>query len=108
MDKEEILEKSRKENQNKDLVEAAAMAKTNQIAISVGILACGVLEVLHAIFRETVDYGIWSVYFTMLSTTMLVKYAKLRHRHELLLGLLYTAFTVMFFVFYVLDLVKKV
>ena len=104
MDKDEILARSRKENKDRDFVEAEALAKANSIALSVGIMICGLLSLLHVIFLETVDYSVWTVYFSVLATVMLVKYVKLRRRHELVIGLLYAAFCVIFFVFYLQDL----
>ena len=100
MDKDEILARSRKENKGGDFVEGEVLGFAYRIAVGVGMMVCGVLAVLHVIFRETVDYGIWTVYFSVLATTMIVKFVKLRRRHELVIGLLYAAFCVMFFVFY--------
>ena len=103
MDKDEILAKSRAENKGWDFVEQEVLALAYRVAVGVGMIVCGVLSILHAIFAETVDYGIWTVYFSVLAATMLVKFVKLRKRHELALGLLYAAFCVMFFVFYLRD-----
>ena len=103
MDKDEILARSRKENKDMDFVEAEVLAKANSIALSVGIMVCGVLSILHAIFRETVDFSAWTVYFSALATIMIVKFIKLRRRHELALGLFYAACCVMFFIFYLRD-----
>ncbi len=104
MDKDEILARSREENKDRDFVEAAVQARANTIALAVGIIVCGLLSVLHGIFADTPDYSIWTVYFSVLATTMLVKFAKLRRRHELAFGLLYLGFCVFFLVFYLRDL----
>lgn len=103
MDKDEILARSRKENKDMDLVEAEVIARANAIALSVGILICGLLSVLHAVFRDTVDYGVWTVYFSALTTIMIFKYIKLRKWHELVFGLFYGVCCVTFFVFYLRD-----
>ena len=100
MDKDEILAKSRKENKDMDLVEAAVLSKANGIALSVGLMVCGLLSILHIIFLEDMDYSVWVVYFSALTTTMIFKYVKLRKRHELVIGLFYAACFVMFFVLY--------
>ncbi len=103
MDKEEILARSRKENHNRDFVESEALAKANAVALGIGVLVCGLLSVLHAIFRDSVDYGVWTVMFAVMAATMLVKFSKLRKRHELLLGLGYLCLSVFFFAFYLRD-----
>ena len=100
MDKEEILKKSREENKDRDLVELEVLHKANNIALSVSMLLCALVSVLHAVFRDSPDYAVWIVQFGILATVMLVKFAKLRRRHELLFGLLYGGFSVCFFVFY--------
>lgn len=105
MDKEEILKKSREENKDRDFVEEAALAKANSIALAVGVMMCGVISILRALFTEQgAEPAVWTVYFSVLATTMLVKFFKLRRRHELLLGLLYLAFCVFFFVLYLRGL----
>lgn len=106
MDKDEILERSRKENKDRDFVEAEALAKANSIALSVGIMVCGLLSLLCTIFQEHMDYSVWTVYFSVLAATMIVKFVKLRRWHELVIGLLYAAFCVIFFVFYLQDLLE--
>ena len=100
MDKEEILAKSREENRDRDFVEAEVLNHANSIALSVSLTICAIVSTLHAIFRNSVDYAVWIVQFGILSTVMLVKFAKLRRRHELLLGLLYGGFSVFFFALY--------
>ena len=100
MDKDEILARSREENKDRDFVEAEVLAKANSIALNVGLMVCGLLSVLCAIFKEHVDYSAWTVYFSALATIMIVKFIKLRRRHELVIGLFYGACCVMFFVFY--------
>ena len=100
MDKDEILARSRKENNDMDFVEAEVLAKANSIALNVGLMVCGLLSVLCAIFKEHVDYSAWTVYFSALAAVMIVKFVKLRRRHELALGLFYAACCAMFFVFY--------
>ena len=103
MDKDEILAKSRKENKDRDFVELEILNKANSTALSVSLTICALISVLHAIFQDSVDYAVWTVQFGMLSTIMLVKFSKLRRRHELLVGLLYAGFGVFFFVFYLRD-----
>ena len=103
MDKEEILAKSREENKNRDFVEAEALHKGNAVAFTTGIMLCSLVSVLHAIFRDSVNYGAWVVMFGMMAAIMLTKYVKLKKRHELLLGLGYIALSVSFFVFYLHD-----
>ena len=103
MDKDEILERSRKEHKDMDFVELEVIKKANMIANVVGVVVCGILTVIHAIIRESMDNSAWTVMFSILSTIMLVKFAKLRRRHELMIGLIYLFITALFFVWYLRD-----
>ena len=100
MDKDEILESSRKEHKDMDLVELEVNNKASMIANLVGVMVCTVLTLIHTIVRESVDTSAWTVMFSILSTIMLVKYVKLRRRHELVVGLLYLVSATCFFLGY--------
>ena len=100
MDKDEILERSRKENKDRDFVGEEVTNKANSIAFSVGMLVCALLSVLHAIFQDSPDYSAWVVMWAILSSVFLFKYHRLRKRHELVLGLIYLAFCGFFFALY--------
>ena len=100
MDKDEILARSRKENRDQDLVELEVLHKAHSIALGVAMIASGLLSVLHAIFLDTPDFSVWIVMWATLASVFFVKYHRLRKRHELVLGLIYLAFCVFFFVLY--------
>ena len=100
MDKDEILERSRKEHKDMDLVELEVNNKANAVANLVGVVVCGILTVVHAFVRDSIDTSAWTVMFSILSTIMLVKYVKLRRRHELVVGLLYLVSAICFFLGY--------
>ena len=84
-------------------MEIEALSKANGIALNVGVILCFLLSILHAVFRDSVDYDVWTVMFGILSTIMLVKFARLRKRHELFLGLGYLALAIFFFARYLLE-----
>ena len=100
MDKDEILERSRKEHKDMDFVELEVINKANIIANVVGVMVCGILTVIHAIVRESMDNSAWTVMFSILSAIMLVKYVKLRRWHELVVGLCYLVSAICFFLGY--------
>lgn len=104
MKKEDILEKSRKENKNKDIAELEVIYRASNIAGRVGMLVCCVIVVLEIIFTGQPNLSSWAIYFSILGTLMLVKYIKLRRRHELWIAILYIACFILFFIAYVLKL----
>ena len=100
MDKEEILAKSREENKDRDFVEEAVLARANALSLGVGMIVCGLLSVLNAVFQDGPVLSAWTVMWAIHSSIFLFKYHKLRKRHELALGLFYGALSVFFFVLY--------
>ncbi len=50
MDRDEILKRSREENKDRDFVEEAVMATANSLSLAVGMIVCGLVSVLSAIF----------------------------------------------------------
>ena len=109
MDKEKILESSRKENKNRDLVELEVAARAGHIAGRVGAAVCVVLTLIFRIFAKTYFLSPWVVYFSILTTHTLVKYARLtrlKRKTDLILGILYLAMCLTFLAFFVLRLVE--
>ena len=88
MDKEEILAKSRRENQNKDFVELEAVNRANDAALTIGILVCILLTALHHTFLHSADLGVWTVDWAIMATLYIVKFARLRKKPDLVMGLL--------------------
>lgn len=103
MNKDEILEKSRRENKNKDIAEIEVINRASSIATSVGMLVCCLISVLDVLFTDKVNCITWTIYFSMLGTRFLVKYIKLRKKHELFFSLIYLIISIAFFVMYIMD-----
>ena len=105
MDREEILEKSRQENQRRDEMERDALAKAGQRACAVGGIVCAVVIVLEAIFADAFNMSVWAVYLSMTGTMLLMKYIRLRKRHELVFGAAQLVLAAVFLVMYIIRLV---
>ena len=104
MNKDEILERSRRENKNMDERERDALAHAGRTASAVGGMLCAVLVVLEAILAERMNLAIWAVYLSVTGTTLLVKFLRLRRKHELIFGVIQLALAAVFAVAYVLQL----
>ena len=85
MNKDEILEKSRKENEAQDERERLTLAQAGRIATAVGGCVCAVIILLDAVLSDAPSFAAWAVYLSMTGTTLLVKFLKLRKKHELLI-----------------------
>ncbi|MBR1523259.1 MAG: hypothetical protein IJ641_02265 [Lachnospiraceae bacterium] len=106
MDKEEILEKSRIENQNQDEMERDVFAKAGQKACAVGGVVCAVIIIIEAFFSDQVSYGTWAVYLSMTGTMLLYKYMKLKKRHELIFGGIQLALAAIFLIMHITRIIR--
>ena len=102
MDKNKILEKSRKENENQDEREKAVLAKAAQKAVAVGGMLCAVLLIVNMFFNKAFNYAIWGIYLSMTGTMLLYKFICLKKKHELIFGVLQliaaAAFIIVYFI----------
>ena len=106
MNKENILASSRRENKNRDLAEMEVTAQAGNIAGRVGATVCVVLTLIFRIFTKTYFLSPWVVYFSILTTHTLVKYARLKRKTDLILAILYLAMCLTFLAFFILRLVE--
>lgn len=104
MNKEEILKKSREENKNKDIAELKTTHNAASWAYIIGVVLCCILVILDLIVTGFVNFTICIILFGMLSTVFMVKYIKMRKKHELFISLLYAVCFVLFFAMYILKL----
>lgn len=110
MNKEKILESSRKENKNRDLVELEVAAQAGHIAGHiagrVGAAVCVLLSLVFRLLTDSYLLSPWVIYFSIISTHALVKYAKLRRKTDLIFSLVYLAMLFLFLAFFVLRLAE--
>ncbi len=104
MYKEEILERSRKEHKNQDLAEMEFLKQASKIAYIVGCIACVIICTLQWVFQKTINWGCWVTNFSILGTVFLVKFVKLRKKHELLMTILYYAICLFFLIGFIMSL----
>ncbi|MBQ3256037.1 MAG: hypothetical protein IJA67_01295 [Oscillospiraceae bacterium] len=108
MNRDEILELSRKENQNKDLAELEVAAKAGNIASRVGACVCCILSLIVHAAADILLYSPWVIYFSILGTHYAVKYKAVRRSTDLYLCVVYFAMCLLAFVFFTLRLVEVV
>ena len=97
-EKDEILNASRKEHQNKDLAEMEVLYLAGSHASRVGAFVCCLLSLLSSMLAHTKIYSPWVICFSIFATQWLVRFIKMKRKSDLLL-------TIMFFILSVLEFV---
>ena len=105
MEKEDILEISRREHQNRDLAELEAAVQAGNLAGRVGAGVCCLVSALFVRAVHTVLLGPWVIYFSILGTHSLVTYRKKKRKTDLTLTILYFAMFLLFLVLFAVRLV---
>ena len=83
MTKEEILEQSRKENNDKDIFDFEVQKIAARTAFYSSFGLCALVSILSWIFAKSVSAQCWMIFFGMLTVSFFVKYFKLKKLHEL-------------------------
>lgn len=107
MNKDEILEKSRKENNNKDLAEINVLVQAGNIAGRVGACVCGLITIIALKIANIFLCSPWIIYFSILGTSYLVRFVKVKRKSDLFLSCLLYLMCIISFIFLVIRLVGE-
>ncbi len=106
MTKEEILEKSRTENKGKDIVEEEIVRKGFLICWIVSLIAASIVAMVEGIVLGKQNNGIFFSLMSGLFTFFLVKYIKLRKKHELFITIMYGIAAACFLAAWIINIAK--
>ncbi len=95
MNKEEILEKSRLENQNQDPYELQISEKSATAGALTGILICTVLFVSEIFICGNPNFSLWSIIAGFNAGVGIYKGIKLRKCSTLAMGIMYAAISLL-------------
>lgn len=101
MNKEEIWEKSRKENKNQDIAELETINGASNIACKVGLAVCLIMSAVDQILYGRLIYTTRAIYFSIIGTLFSVKYIKLRKKHKLALAIFALTFCAVYIIYYI-------
>ena len=109
MDKNEILEKSRIENENGDEREKQLVLKAekNSSAASylTGLLLCGILSIIDAILKNGPSNNMSCLYTGMFAANEITKFVHNKEPRHLVFGIIFSLFSITFFIMYILNLI---
>ena len=107
MDRDEILAKSRVENQNRDIYEQEVLKQANNCAVIVQTILAAIFFVVQIYAGGGINWGLWALVFSASMTTFWVKYRKLHRKHELLVAIAYTILVAIMSGYYIYDLIAS-
>lgn len=106
MDDNEILEKSRLENKNKDLYEQEVIKEGgNTGAVVAGVLAT-IFFIIQILVGKGINYSLYAVIFCISATGFTVKAYKLKRKHEIIVAILYWIIVILFSVAHIYNLIS--
>ena len=106
MEKKEILELAQKDNKNLDIADLEAQKSAAIIGyyiVAIGIL---IVTIVDKLVLDKFNFGALAACLLMFSVAFLVKYIKLKKKHELLVCLIYFLGTIAGLVCWILELTK--
>ena len=104
MNKDDILAKSRAENQGSDEFEKQVLEKAGKLSSQVGLMVCCFIALFSVIRTGRVNNGCWAIYFSISATLFWTKYIHLRKRHELMMAVISTLVCLLFLGLFVLEM----
>lgn len=104
MDKNEILEKSRKENENMDELEKFALMKAGKCAVAVAGFLCMAVFFVELFIFDTLSLDLWAIYLSISGVNLTVKYIYRKKTHELVFGIMELLIAVAFLVIHFMRL----
>lgn len=105
MNKEEILERSRKENKNKDVYINEINTKGGNIAAIVGLILTTIIFISEILLGFGMNYGLYGIVFSVTGTSNLYKALKLNTNKVFPIFTLIMAIT--FIVAHIYNLINK-
>lgn len=105
MNKEEILERSRKENKNRDVYEQEVMKQCSKVACIVMAALATALYAAQIFTGGGVNPGYYAIIFSGQMATFWVKWSKLRRKHELAVAIIHTIIVAFFMASHIYYLV---
>lgn len=104
MNKDEILAKAQQENKGKDFADKSAQKDGAWIAYTIGVILLILVDTVNGLVFHYVNRGADFALFTMAFVIFLVKYIKLRKKHELIPLFIWGILSVSMLILWILQL----
>lgn len=104
MDKEEILAKAQSEGKERDLPDREAQKNGAWIAYIVGVILLIIVDTVNGFVLHYVNRGADFALFSMAFVVFLIKYLRLRRRHELVVAIIWGILSLSMLTVWILQL----
>ena len=104
MNREDILARAQQEGKNQDLPDREAQRNGAWAAYIVGVVLLIVVDTVNGLVLHYVNRGADFALFSMAFVIFLIKYLRLRRRHELIIAVMWGALALSMLVVWVLQL----
>ncbi len=104
MNKEEILSRARNEGKGKDLADLEAQKSGAWVAYIVGVLLLIAVDTVNGFVLHYVNRGADFALFSMAFIVFLIKYLRLRKRHELIVAIIWGMLAASMLVVWIMQL----
>lgn len=108
MNKDDILAKSRAENNGNDEYERQILEKAGKLAAQVGLVACCIIAAVSVAVTDRVNNACWVIYFSIHATLFWTKWRHLKVRHELLLAVVSTVVGLLFLGLFIQEMIAYI
>ena len=106
MNRDDILKKAQAENSGKDYADIEAQKSGTWAAYFVAVILVILVDTVNGFVLGYVNRGMDFVLFTMAFVAFLIKYIKLRKRHELFVTIFWGLLALMMLALWILQLCK--
>lgn len=103
MEKEEILQRSRRENKNGDEREKVMQHKGYAIAACVGMIVCMAFTMLESLIFDREINDLWCIYSAIQCTAGIIQYLETKKRIFLVIGILFAITFALYLANYLFD-----
>jgi hypothetical protein len=106
MNKEEVLEISRRENKNRDVYEKEVLKEGGNIGAIIAVIMATIFFVIQIAVGGGMNYGLYAVVFSVPATGFVVKAIRLKRRHEIVIAVIYTLCVLLFSFTHIYQLIS--
>ena len=108
MDREEILNKAQIENRGRDLADREAQKDGSLFAYIIGVCLLIIVDTVNGFVFRYVNRGPDFALFAMAFTVFLVKYIRLKKKHELIMTVIWGVLALSMLVVWILQLARVI